>query len=128
RLPAVQNYVTQKAISYVSAKTQTRIELNRLYIAFPKSIVVEGLYVEDIQKDTLLYLQKISIDINMLALLKNRIEINEVVLSNSTANIHRNTDSVFNFNFLIEAFASDKPDRPKEKTDTDTAGWQIAVH
>lgn len=50
-------------------------------------------------------------------------------LLNATANIHRNTDSVFNFNFFIRTtFASKNPNSKKEIKDlSDTVGWQVQV-
>jgi uncharacterized protein involved in outer membrane biogenesis len=128
RLPAIQNYICGKAVAFVSSKTHTKLAVKRLYIKFPKSVVIEGLYAEDLQHDTLLNLQKLEVDINMLGLLKNRVQINSVELLNATANIHRNTDSVFNFNFFITAFASKKPNSKKEIKDlSDTVGWQVQV-
>jgi hypothetical protein len=129
RLPTFQNFITQKAITYVSGKTKTRIELKRLYIAFPKSIVIENLFAEDLAHDTLLQLEKLSVDINMFALLQSKIELNNVELTNATVNIHRGADSVFNFNFFITAFAAkDTVKKTKEKPKTDKPSLQIQVN
>src|SRR4051812_22713793 len=101
RLPSVQNFITHKVVAFVSDKTHTRLKLHRLYIGFPKLVVIEGLYSEDLQHDTLLNVQKLEVDINMLALLNKKVEINSVALTGATAHIYRNTDSIFNFNFFI---------------------------
>lgn len=128
RLPAIQNYICGKAVAFVSSKTHTKMAVKRLYIKFPKSVVIEGLYAEDLQHDTLLNLQKLEVGIDMLGLLKKRVLISNVELQNATANIHRNTDSVFNFNFFITAFASKNPNSKKEIKDlADTVGWQVQV-
>ena len=129
RLPSVQNYVTHKAIGFVSSKTHTRIELRRMYLAFPKSIVIEGLFVEDTAHDTLLRLNTLKIDVDMLALLKKKVEVNSLYMEGVNANIERTLpDSSFNFQFLIKAFASNgKKSSPKPDTNKDTVGWQIAV-
>lgn len=128
RLPAVQNLVTQKAVSFVSSKTHTRVELKRLYIAFPKSIIIENLFAEDLAHDTLLYVAKLSVDIDMLGLLRQKVEINKVLLNGVNANIFRSeADSTFNFKFFIDAFASKEPKAPKVDNDT-SASWQIQVN
>lgn len=129
RLPAVQNYVTQKAVSFVSSKTNTRVELKRLYIEFPKSIVIENLFAEDQAHDTLLYVSKLSVDINMIGLLDQKVEINKVLLNGVNANIVRSeVDSSFNFKFIIDAFASKEPKAIKHDTDTAASAWQVQVN
>lgn len=128
RLPPVQNFVTQKVISFVSSKTHTRIELKRLYISFPKSIVLENMFAEDLQHDTLLYVDKLSVDIDMMKLLHNTVEINKVSLSGANANIFRSeADSSFNFKFIIDAFVSKEPKAPKPDKDTTATPWKIQV-
>jgi hypothetical protein len=127
RLPAVQNFITGKAVGFVTAKTHTRMSIKRLYIAFPKSVVIEGLFAEDTRHDTLLSLQKLSVDINMMALLDSKIEIGNVALSSATANIHRGTDSIFNFAFLIDAFSKGGPKKPKAEKDTTAGGLEVQV-
>lgn len=130
RLPSVQNFVTQKVVGIVSSKTNTRIELHRLYIAFPKSIVLEGLFAEDLNHDTLLAVNKLSIDIDMLKLLSNTVEVNKVILDGVNANIFRSeADSTFNFNFIVEAFASKESKQDQTPKDTtNTKPWKIQVN
>ncbi len=127
RLPAVQNFICDKAVNFVTAKTHTKLSIDRLYIKFPKSVVIEGLYAGDLNNDTLLSLQKLTVDIDMLGLLKKRVELNSVALLNATANIHRGEDSVFNFNFFITAFAPKDTTKAEAPKDTTASPWQIDV-
>ncbi len=127
RLPAVQNFITGKAVDFVTSKTHTRMSVKRLYIAFPKSVVIEGLFAEDTKHDTLLSLQKLSVDINMMALLDSKVEIGNVALTGATANVHRGADSVFNFAFLIDAFSKGGPKKPKAEKDTTKGGLEVQV-
>jgi hypothetical protein len=129
RLPAVQTYITHRATAYISGKTHTKVQLEKVYISFPKSIVLEKLYAEDIRHDTLLYLGKLKVDIDMLALLRHKVKVNNLELTAANANIIRNeVDSNFNFSFLIRAFSNDKKAAPKVKTvSKDTIGWSIGV-
>lgn len=127
RLPSVQNYITHKAAAFVSSKTHTRIGLQRLYIGFPKSIVLEGLFAEDLQHDTLLYLGKLDVDIDLPALLGHEVNVNSLLLADLNTHIKRSLpDSTFNFNFFIKAFAGDPVSKP-EKKDTAASPWQISA-
>ena len=44
----VQTYVAKKAAKYLSNELHTRVEVESLYIKPFKSIVLEGLYIEDL--------------------------------------------------------------------------------
>ena len=54
-IPAVQNYVVHKAADYASKRLETRVSIDRVDIGLFNRISVYGLYVEDYQRDTLLY-------------------------------------------------------------------------
>lgn len=115
QIPSVQNYIKDKAIAYLNEKIKTKSSLDKIYISFPKNIVVEGFYFEDQHKDTLLSGKRLEVDIDLFKLLRNEVEINSIELENATANISRNKDSVFNFDYIIKAFDSGKPKDPDSK-------------
>ena len=119
-IPAVQNFVKNKAVNYLKNKTHTEVSLESIKIAFPKDIVLQNFYIEDQKKDTLLYAQKLAVDINLIKLLSNRVEINNIELEKVRANVTRiNPDTTFNFSFLVDAFMSEEK-KPEEKVLEDT--------
>ena len=123
--PPVQNFVRKKATSWLSTKLKTKVEIGKIYIGFPKKVVLENVYIEDRQKDTLLSGGSLQVDISMMKLLKSEVEINLVQLSEITAKVKRVLpDTAYNFQFIIDAFAS--ADTVKKKT-TDTSSVNIFV-
>src|ERR1035437_4401904 len=62
QIPAIQTKIIHYATSFVSNKTHTRVEIKHVSISFPKSVVIEGLYLEDLKKDTLLYAGKAKVN------------------------------------------------------------------
>ena len=58
-IPAVQNYVVQKAVRIVSKTLETTVSIDRVDIGLFSKVKVKGFYVEDYQRDTLLYVGKI---------------------------------------------------------------------
>ena len=119
-IPAVQNFVKGKAINYLKNKTKTEVSLESIKIALPKDVVLNKFYIEDRKGDTLLYAEKLAVDISLFKLLKNTVEINNIELKNIRANVKRiNPDTTFNFSFLVDAFMSDQK-KPDEKVDKDT--------
>lgn len=120
-IPAVQNFVKDKAINYLKGKTKTEVSLESIKIALPKDVVLNKFYIEDRKGDTLLYAEKLAVDISLFKLLKNTVEINNIELKNIRANVKRiSPDTTFNFSFLVDAFMSDQK-KPEEKADKDTA-------
>jgi translocation and assembly module TamB len=120
----VQNFAKNKIVSFLENKLQTRVEIERLDIDFPKMLVLKGVYIEDQEKDTLLAGGLLKVDIAMFKLLSNEVEINQIVLENITAKIKRQLpDTTFNFQFIIDAFISEET-KPKS---TDTAAMKISI-
>jgi len=115
QIPAIQLKVAHSATSFVSDKTNTRVELKKINIRFPKSIVIENLYLEDLQKDTLIYAGQVKVDIQFKELFNNKISLNSLALKDVVLKLNRpEKDSLFNYNFLITAFG----DTTKQKKQT----------
>ena len=101
QIPEIQNKIVHFASSQISNKTHTRVEIKNINISFPKTVVIEGLFLEDIQKDTLFYAGMAKINITLYDLIFSNIAINSFALENANINLyHTDTDSLFNFNFL----------------------------
>jgi hypothetical protein len=117
----VQNFVKDKAVTYLEGKIKTKVQVGSIEIGLPKKIILNDFYFEDQAKDTLLAGKSLKIDISLFELLNNKVEINSIDLEKITANIKVNKDSVYNFDYIIKAFAS--PDKPK----TDDKSMEISI-
>lgn len=127
QVPAIQTRLVQYATSFVRKKTNTRVELKKISISFPKSVVMEGMYLEDTQKDTLLYAGKVKVNIALYDLLSHKITLNSITLTETTVKLYSTqTDPLFNYNFLIVAFADTIN---QVKTDTlKTPKWSFSLN
>ncbi|NMH27374.1 translocation/assembly module TamB domain-containing protein [Flavobacterium silvaticum] len=121
QIPAIQNVIREKAVTYLEEKIGTKVRIDRIEIGLPKKVIIEGFYFEGQDKDTLLSGDKIAVDISLFKLMSNEVEINSVSLEGITAKISRSRDSVFNFDYIIKAFDSGKP------KDTTSAPLKISV-
>lgn len=121
QVPAVQDALKSKAVAYLEGKIHTKVSLGKIEIGLPKKIILEDVYLESQDGDTLLAGKKIAVDISLFKLFKSEVEINSVVLKNITANVIRDKDSVFNFDYIIDAFAS------KQSTSSNKQ-MKISVH
>lgn len=117
QVPGVQNFARKKAVSFLENKLGTKVVVSHLSIAFPKKIVLEGVYFEDQKKDTLLAGKRLAIDISMFKLIDKVVEVNDIELEGIRANIYRiQPDTVFNFDYIVQAFSSPPSGKPKDTT------------
>ncbi|HEV7381977.1 MAG TPA: translocation/assembly module TamB [Dyadobacter sp.] len=109
--PAGQNFLTNQANSYLRKKLKTKLNIEKVRFDVPDWIMLEGVYFADQKGDTLIYGKRLYVDIDMYSLIKGNIGINKVELEGINANIYRTLpDTVFNFQFIADAFAgSDEP-------------------
>ncbi len=105
----VQNFARKKVVSYLENKLKTKVEIGKVDVNFPNSLVLENVYIEDQTKDTLLSGGRIKVDIDMVKLLKNEISIGEINLNSMTMKVKRlMPDTTFNFQFIVDAFATEQ--------------------
>ncbi|TRW24270.1 translocation/assembly module TamB [Flavobacterium zepuense] len=121
QIPYVQNIVKDKAVSYLEKKIGTNVSIGKIEIGLPKKVILEDVYFESQQGDTLLAGEKLAVDISLFKLMSSEVEINSVSLEGITATISRNDKGVFNFDYIIKAFDSGKP------KDTTSAPMKISV-
>ncbi len=125
--PFIQDIIREKGQKYLSGKLHTRVEIGKLYIGFPHTILLKNIYIEDRQKDTLLSGGLIQVDMDMWKLFHGEVDIEEIHLENLTAKVKRQLpDTVFNFQFIADAFGKD--DSKKTPAPKDTSALQIAIH
>lgn len=105
-IPSVQKFAADFAIGKLKPKVKTEMSIDKIRIKLFNSVEIGGLYVEDQEKDTLLFADKLSARINIWNLLDNHLSIESVRLDNFTAKVYRESkDTTFNFQFIIDAFA-----------------------
>lgn len=125
QIPAVQSKLTQKAVNFLEEKIGTEVSLEGVRISFPKNIVLEGLYLEDQQGDTLLYAGRFLVNTDLWALTRKEVQLNNLILENTVAFVDRaENDSAFNFTYILKAFAGDStavPDTLEQK------GWNFSL-
>ncbi len=113
-----QNKIVGYATSYVSDKTNTRVDIERIFITFKGNVQIEKVYLEDQQQDTLIFFNSLEAGVGIKSLLNNHIAISRVDLNGLRASVSRSKDSTFNFDFIINAFASADTSTAEQPADT----------
>ncbi len=94
------------------------MEIGKFSLDFPKRLVLENVYFEDQNKDTLLYGGKLRVDISLFKLISNEVDVQYVELDDMRANIYRiNPDTSFNYEYIVNAFATEQTE-PATPADT----------
>ncbi|GLU55802.1 translocation/assembly module TamB domain-containing protein [Dyadobacter frigoris] len=115
--PAGQNFLTTQANDYLRKKLKTKLNVEKIRFDIPDWIVLEGVYFADQKGDTLVSGKMLRVDMDMYSLIKGNVGINKIELEGAVANIHRTLpDTVFNFQFIVDAFASTDPAAPVDTT------------
>ena len=106
----VQQYARKKIVTYLEKKLDTKVVIRDLSISFPTMILLEGMYVEDQNRDTLLSAKSLGVDINMMSLLQNELQICEITGDKLVIKLKRpSPELVFNYQFIVDAFSSGTP-------------------
>ena len=125
QVPKVQNYVADKVTQTLSDQIGTKVSLGYVGIRFFKTAVLENLYIEDQQQDTLLYAGRLDARIGLLSLLNQSIHIDYVGLESAYLNFYRPLeDSTFNYEFLIDALSAKDTTAVK---DTTASTWSVGL-
>ena len=115
QLPSVQNFAKGKLVNYLEKKIKTKVTLDRVYIGYPNSLVMENLFLQGQKVDTLLFARKLDVGLNIPKLLKNTADITSIDLEGVKANVVRNENGTFNFDYILDAFATkDQEETPSK--------------
>ncbi|RYD57119.1 MAG: hypothetical protein EOP56_09980 [Sphingobacteriales bacterium] len=118
-LTPVQNYIASQAAGYLARKLDTRVEVKHVRIDFLNHVLLQGLYIEDRSKDTLLYAGEARVRISdWFILKKDKPVIRYVGLHNSYVHMYRKANSdQWNHQFIIDAFDTGKKDSTKKQNE-----------
>ncbi|HPH85421.1 MAG TPA: translocation/assembly module TamB domain-containing protein [Ferruginibacter sp.] len=104
-LSPVQTWLVKKVANNLSQKLHTRVTVKKVDFSFFNKLDLQGLYIEDLKKDTLLYAGSAKVDITDWFFLKEKISFNYIGLEDAVVNLER-SDSTWNYQFLLDYFSS----------------------
>ena len=106
-----QRLVTQQVNSYIGKKIKAPFHIGSVTYRIPDWIELNDVFFKTPQGDTLLTGQKMRVDLDMMALLQNKVSLNQIELERVSLHITRTLpDTAFNFKYILDAFNTAKPD------------------
>ncbi|MBC5992570.1 translocation/assembly module TamB domain-containing protein [Pontibacter cellulosilyticus] len=103
----MQNFVAQKGANYLENTLGTRVDIGRFTTDWRNTFVLKDVYLEDQQQDTLWYSERLGVDMRLFSLFSGELNISKVDLDNATVKLHIREDSTTNYDFILDAFATD---------------------
>src|SRR4051812_23796417 len=86
-LPVGKRVVRNQVTSYLQKKLKTKVEIGSVDYSLPKWLKIENVYIEDQHKDTLIYGEELSVDLDMLKLIRGNTDIQKVLFKNISINV-----------------------------------------
>ncbi len=111
----MQNFIKDRLVVYLENKIKTKVSLEKVYVAFPNNLKLQNLYLKGQDVDTLLAVRKLDVGLNMMKLMSSTADITSVDLEGVNANVVRNPEGKFNFDYIINAFATSDKEESSSK-------------
>ena len=107
-----QKLVTQQVNSYLGKKIKAPFHIGRINYRLPDWIELDDVFFKTPQGDTLLLGKKMRVDLDMMALLQNKVLINQIELEKVSLHVTRKLPdtTAFNFQYILDAFNTAQPD------------------
>ena len=115
----VQNWLVKNVSYTLSKELKTKVEIKHVDFGLFNKMLIQGVLIEDRKKDTLLFADNLKVNITDWFFFKDNITLKYVGLSGALINMNR-TDSVWNYQFLVDYFSS-----PKKTVRTDKGPIEI---
>lgn len=121
RSPKVQTFLASKVAEYFSKELNTNIRVGQLSIGFFDRVLLHELYIEDQQGDTLLYCDRLKVNLETIKFKNREIEFDLIQLDEAHFNLKTNLDStgLNNLQFILNYFT------PEKKDTTVTQPWSF---
>ncbi len=113
QLTFVQNLIVSTVSDKLSDNLKAKVHIHHIEYSFFDKMNLKGLLIEDRQKDTLLYAGSAKVNITDWFFIKTKATLKYVSLTDAVVNMQR-TDSVWNYQFLIDYFSSPKKSPSKK--------------
>src|ERR1700744_5927320 len=126
--PFGKNIVRKEAVSYLQKKLKTEVRIDKFDYTIPDKVSLGGVFIRDLKKDTLLDVGNLAVNMDMWALIKGKISIDNILLEDVNAHVYRNKpDTTFNYNFIINAFAGNDTAKPVKQDTAKSKPMNISI-
>jgi hypothetical protein len=105
KLPPIQTYVIQKITNEISKITKTKVSIKSVNYKFFKSLLLDDLYIEDTQGDTLVNIGEVEVNLANIWFTGKEINFSSVTFTNGQFNLITTNDTL-NLDKLLSRLSS----------------------
>jgi hypothetical protein len=114
RSPYVQTSLAKTATNYLTKQLNHRVSIGKVDFLFYNRLILEDVYLDDNNHDTLASIQELKVSLNYLLLSQRKVNIRYVSLKNGCAYLKKDSlTKQFNFSYLSDYFASNDTTKSK---------------
>lgn len=110
----VQNYIANRVTQQLSQKLNTKVQIGNVDYQYFNTFSFDRFYIEDLHKDTLLFVDKGYTDFNFWDFFNGKFVFNDIKLNRLYGNLVIDKNGVSNLDFVLKAFQ--KPNQPKKES------------
>lgn len=111
-IPAVQTFVVQKAARMASEKLQTTVSIGRVDISYFGKVKVQKFYVEDYQRDTLLYVDRLDAYLTGLGIFGGGLQLNRAEIVGAKLYLRETPDGTMNISQVVSRLSNPNSTSP----------------
>ena len=122
---STQEMFLSEATQKLSEKINSKVTAGNIEWSFPNVFIFNDLYVEDQSADTLLFVKRARVTVNVLPLFRHEVSMRTVQLTQMTAKVNKiDSTGNFNFQFIVDAFKSKDTSKVKWTADFETIAFK----
>lgn len=115
-----QTYLITYYLESLSKQLNTEISVDKIDVSFFTGVTLNKLFVRDLNKDTLAYINELNVDIKTFSIRDKKIIIDDINITDAYFNVRKyKQDTALNFQFIVNHFSS---------TDTTSSDWFFALN
>lgn len=116
QIPSVQNNLVDKTATWLSKELNTKVTVGNVTIDFFDRLDISKIYIEDLNKDTLLAAETLKANIAFFSLLKNKLLIEDITLDDVVFKLNREKGQQdYNLQFILDYFKGSKNSKKESK-------------
>lgn len=127
----VQQHLLQHATGMLQEHLGTHVHITHISVSlFGEDVRLKGVEVEDLQRRKMFQMRELGVEVRLLPLLHRELNISEAHIKGLEAKVYKlasDSDSVANFQFIVEAFKSKKPQGSKAQEDKKKKGKMLTI-
>ncbi|MBD3636737.1 MAG: translocation/assembly module TamB domain-containing protein [Crocinitomicaceae bacterium] len=118
--------MAHQASAYFTNEFGSEVYIDKVDIKFFNRVDLEGVYLEDLRKDTFIYANVIHADIGDWSLKKSFLDISTVTLEDGHIHMRQyKGDSTLNFQHIVDYFATEEEDTTSSEFEVSVASIQL---